>query len=175
MEVLTVLSALGIAGWVSAQLLLATPRQRAFALAAFASGVCAAALTISVHLVQLTAVRQLWRAGTIPDYRLVWPSILFAVEYVAWDFFLGLTMVFLGLGLRAGGRTRGVSLLLSGGVLCLAGLTGPLLGAMALQNLAVLGYAVLLPLAAFRSVATFRGPPGSPDLSSRPEGSPGGW
>jgi hypothetical protein len=162
MEVLTLLSALGIAGWVSAGLLLATPGQRAASLAAFAAGICASALTITVHLVQLTAVRQMWKSGVLADYRLVWPSPLFAVEYVAWDLFVGLAMVFLGLAHRAGGETRGRVLLLAGGTLCLVGLAGPLSGNMSLQNVALVGYGVLLPLAAYRSIATFRGDPTGP-------------
>lgn len=156
MEVLTILSALGLAGWVQARLLLAPPEARGFALAAFATGICASALTITVHLVQLTAVRQMWKAGVLEDYRLVWPSPLFAVEYAAWDLFVGLTMIFLGLAKGLETERRGRIPLLAGGSLCLMGLAGPLSGNMALQTLAVLGYGVLLPLAAYRSIATFR-------------------
>jgi hypothetical protein len=29
---------------------------------------------MAVHFVQLTAIRQLWHAGRLDDYRLVWPS-----------------------------------------------------------------------------------------------------
>jgi hypothetical protein len=161
MELLTIASAVGIAGWVIAQLLLATPRQRAFALAAFATGISASVLTISVHLVQLTAVRQMWRHGSLDDYTLVWPSPLFAVEYVAWDFFVGLTMILLGLSLRTEGVTRGSLLLIAGGCLCLVGLTGLAFGAHSLQDIAVFGYGVLLPLAAYRTAATFRAPTSS--------------
>jgi hypothetical protein len=162
MEVLTILSALGLSGWVAARLLLAAPHQRLFAVSAFAAGVCASALTITVHLVQLTAVRQMWKAGVLPDYRLVWPSPLFAVEYVAWDLFTGLTMIFLGLDQRTAGETGGRLPLLVGGGLCLVGFGGPLSGNLSLQNLAVLGYGVLLPLGAYLSIAGFRSEPTSP-------------
>src|SRR5438477_8024227 len=54
-------------------------------LTALAIGNVAVGLTMGVHFVQLTAIRQLWRAGRLVDYRLVWPSALFAVEYFVWD------------------------------------------------------------------------------------------
>lgn len=162
MEVLTIASAVGIAGWVIAQLLLATPRQRLLAVSAFATGISAAVLTISVHVVQLTAVRQMWRQGSLDEYRLVWPSPLFAVEYVAWDVFVGLTMILLGLGLGAERVARGSRLLVVGGCLCLLGLSGPVFGVMQLQNVALLGYGVLLPLAAYRVASTFRPVAASP-------------
>jgi len=157
MEILTILSALGISGWVVAEALEATPASRRFTVAALGAGVSASVLTITVHFVQLTAIRQMWRAGAVADYRLIWPSSLFAVEYVAWDFFMGLTMILLGLARRADRSPRGGGVLLLGGCLCLLGLAGPVTGRMSLQNVAVVGYGVLLPLAAFRSVQRFAG------------------
>ncbi len=101
-----------------------------------------------MHFVQLTAIRQLWRTGQLPDYRLVWPSAIFAVEYFAWDVLVGLSMVFAGISLGGDPRSRHArQALLIGGVLCLAGAAGPLAGRMLLQNVAVVGYALVLPVA----------------------------
>jgi hypothetical protein len=138
----------------------ADDRHQVQALAALALGILAAGFTMAVHFVQLTAVRQLWRAGATADYRLVWPSPQFAVEYLAWDLLVGLAVVVASsvfLGARTS-RPSGLALL-SSGVLCLAGLAGPLSGRMILQNIAVVGYAIVLPFAAALVARVFRATP----------------
>ncbi len=157
MEVLTILSALALLGLVIALWFLADSTRRVPALAALAIGSLAAGLTMAVHFVQLSAVRQLWRAGRAADYRLVWPSPLFAVEYFVWDVLVGLTMVAVALALAGGaGRGHARRAFLIGGVLCLAGVSGPLSGRMVLQNIAVAGYAVVFPIAAALAARVFR-------------------
>ena len=85
MEVLTVLSAFAILGFVVALQRFAGAVHPLRTMGALVVGSLGAGLTVTVHFVQLTAVRQLWRAGQVADYRLVWPSTIFAVEYAAWD------------------------------------------------------------------------------------------
>lgn len=156
MEGLTIASALALVGFVLAIGCFARAARRLYALAALLFGGLGAGLTMTVHFVQLTAVRQLWRAGQLADYRLVWPSMLFAVEYFAWDVLVGLTMVFAGLSLSAGVDTRSARrVLVLGGALCLAGAGGPLSGWMLLQNLSILGYAIVLPIAGVLSAHLF--------------------
>lgn len=158
MEVLTLISALGLVGLVLAIAAFTDSERRVHGTAALTFGALAAGLTAAVHFVQLTAVRQMWREGLLPDYRLVWPSTIFAVEYFAWDVLVGLMMVFASRALAGEARARSSSLvLLAGGILCLAGTAGPLTGRMMLQNIAVLGYAVLLPVAAALVLRLFRG------------------
>lgn len=113
-------------------------------------------MTIAVHFVQLTAIRQLWRAGIIADYRLVWPSALFALEYFAWDILVGVTLLAASFAIAAPHTAPARRALLIGGVLCLAGVTGPLSGRMLLQNVAVLGYAVVFPIAGALMARMFR-------------------
>jgi hypothetical protein len=149
MEGLTILSALGILGLILALWRFVEAARRLFALATLLFGSFGAVLTLAVHFVQLTAVRQLWQAGQLSDYRLIWPSMLFAVEYLAWDVLVGLTMACAGLALPA--TAKAVSArraLLGGGALCLVGVIGPLSGWMLVQNVAVFGYAIVLPVAA---------------------------
>ena len=149
MEILTIASALAILGLVVALSVLLSVERPVHARIVLVLGSLAAVLTMTVHFVQLTAVRQLWRAGRLPDYRLVWPSQLFAVEYFVWDILVGLTMLSAGLalsGLRTATRARWALLL--GGTLCILGVAGPASGRLGLQNVAVLGYAVVLPIAA---------------------------
>jgi len=157
MEVLTMVSALALLGLVIAIWCFADAGHRVPALTALAIGNVAVGLTMGVHFVQLTAIRQLWRAGRLVDYRLVWPSALFAVEYFVWDILVGFTLLsvaFALAGAHAAGPARRA--LVIGGVLCLTGVAGPLTGRMFLQNVAVLGYAVVLPIAGALAARMFR-------------------
>ncbi len=157
MEVLTMASALALVGFSVAISALSTPERRIFGLGTVVAGTIAAGLTLSVHFVQLTAIRQLWRSGTLADYRLVWPSPIFAVEYLAWDLLVGITMLLAAASLGEGhGKGGARTLLTVGGGFYIIGLVGPASGVMALQNIAVLGYAVLLPLAAWFTAGVFR-------------------
>jgi hypothetical protein len=160
MEVLTIISALTFLALLLAIKCFADDRHRVHALAALALGILATGCTTAVHFVQLTAVRQIWRAGAGADYRLIWPSPQFAVEYLAWDLFIGLALVLASSVLLGGRTSRAAGLaLLSSGVLCIAGLAGPLSGRMILQNIAVAGYAIVLPLAAALVARVFRATP----------------
>ena len=162
MEILTMVSALSLLGVVLAIWCFPAPGRRLHALAALGGGGLAVGLTLAVHFVQLTAVRQLWRAGRLADYRLVWPSALFAVEYFVWDVLVGFTMLSVGFalaGAHAASHARRAWLM--GGVLCIVGVAGPLSGRMLLQDIAVLGYAIVLPVAGALTARMFRQVPPS--------------
>lgn len=162
MEVLTMVSALSLLGLVIAIWCFANSGRRLHALAALAVGGLAVGLTMAVHFVQLTAVRQLWRAGRLVDYRLVWPSALFAVEYFVWDILVGFTMLSVGFAIPDGCATAHARRAWQiGGVLCIVGVAGPLSGRMPLQNIAVMGYAIVLPIAGALTARLFREAPPS--------------
>jgi len=148
MEGLTILSAVALIGLVIAVRGVAEPTRALFAQAALLFGSSGAVLTMAVHFVQLTAVRQLWQADQLADYRLVWPSMLFAVEYFAWDVLIGLAMICTGGSLLDISKaTSARRAFLIGGSLCLLGAVGPLSGWMVVQNVALFGYGVVLPVA----------------------------
>jgi len=76
---------------------------------------------------------------------------------LAWDLLVGLSLVCVSrvfVGDISLSRARRVLALC--GVLCLAGSVGPFSGTIAWQNIAVLGYAVALPLAAGLIARAFR-------------------
>jgi hypothetical protein len=157
MEILTMISGIALLGLVIAISCFADAGHRVHALTTLTLGSLAMGLTMAVHFVQLTAIRQLWRTGRMADYRLIWPSTLFAAEYFAWDILVGLTMVSASFALAGGSdamRARGAMLI--GGLLCLVGAAGPLSGRMAFQNVAVLGYAMVFPAAGALIVRVFR-------------------
>lgn len=130
----------------------------AFAFMALATG-----LTSAVHFVALTATRQLGSA------LLVWPSSAYAVELLAWDGFLGLSLVFAAFTLQRGGRERHVRRgLLACGLLCLLGVIGPAVGNMRLQLVGVFAYGVLLPVVSLLLSRLFRDDAGSEPAMNNP-------
>jgi hypothetical protein len=104
-----------------------------------------AGITICVHFVVLTVGRQA-DATSLPGYDLLlswkWPSMIYALDIAAWDFCLGVALLLAAPVLR-GWPARG---LVVGGVLCLGGLLGAVLGDMNVRNIGILGYAVILPI-----------------------------
>lgn len=151
MEGLTIASACAIVALVVAVHAHAPPYRAVHTMASLAFAVMFAGTTSVVHVVQLTALRQLGQDV------IAWPSALYAAELAAWDLFLGLALlfaapVFAGTGLEARIR-RGLALC---GVLCLAGLVGPAVGNMRLQLVGVAGYALVLPVVSVFLMAFFR-------------------
>jgi len=125
--------------------------KRAGALASLAFMTAFAVVTCGVHATRLIVVRQLPASDSIDldVLRLYpWPSVLLAVDLLAWDFFLGLALLLLAPTVsRGSGRLETVArrgLTLAGG-LCLVGFVGPLTGEMRVQYLAIAGYAFVLP------------------------------
>lgn len=136
---------------------------RPFALLALAFMAMLAAITCSVHFVILT-VGQSARAMADPALRhalaFEWPSVVYALDIMAWDLFFALSMLAAAVSFRGGRLARSirVAMIASAG-LALAGLIGVPLGNMQLRNIGVIGYvggflivAVLLAALFCRSV-----------------------
>jgi hypothetical protein len=152
MELLTILSSLPIVTLMAAVHERAAPGGRVYGVTALAFATAFAGATSAVHFTELTAVRQLGGGG------IAWPSRAYAVELLAWDVFLGLALVFAALAFEDFGNDRAARRgLLVCGALCLAGTVGPVVGNMRLQLAGVLGYAVVLPVVAFRLARLFAG------------------
>jgi hypothetical protein len=152
MEVLTLLSAPALLVTLAAVNEAAAPPQKHWGTVAFAFGILFTGLTSAVHFIELTARRQIGTGS------LVWPSPAYAAELLAWDWFLGLALlfaapVFVGDApqIRRVRRAFRVT-----GALCLVGTIGPVLGDMRLQRLGIVGYAVALPLTFFFLARLFR-------------------
>jgi hypothetical protein len=110
-----------------------------------------AGITSTVHFVELTASRQLG------DTEIAWPSASYAAELLAWDWFLGLTLLFAAPVFAGAGAERHLRRAFwFSGLLALAGTLGPLIGDMRLQRIGILGYAVVLPVAFFLLARYFR-------------------
>jgi hypothetical protein len=144
MEVLTLLSAPPMVVAIAAIHSHSSGDRKFFGMLALAFVILFAGTTSAVHFVELTASRQLATAG------IVWPSASYAVELLAWDWFLGLALLMAGLAFPASGRERRLrQWLWLSGALALLGTAGPVVGDMRLQRIGILGYAGVLPVAFF--------------------------
>ena len=110
-----------------------------------------AAITTSVHFVILTVGPQLQATGQswVPYViSFTWPSILYTLDILAWDWFFALSLLFASVVFTEGKVERAVRiLLLASGVLSLAGLVGVPLSDMQIRNIGIVGYAVVSPVA----------------------------
>ena len=151
MEIVTLIAAPLVVILMSAVYGYADRERKTIALASLSFAVLMAGMTSAVHFVSLTWGRQ---TGITT---LQWPSTLYALELLAWDVFLGLSLVcaapvFAGPGLNLAARWC-VSIT---GALCLVGTLGPIIGDMALQRIGILGYGVALPITCFILARVFR-------------------
>jgi hypothetical protein len=129
----------------------ASDERKTIGLLAFAFMLLATGTTSAVHFVNLTSTRQLGSA------LLVWPSPAYALELLAWDVFLGLSLVFAAFTFQGNGReNRAKRGLLVCGVLCLVGAIGPAVGNMRLQLVGVFAYGGVLPVVALLLSGIFR-------------------
>ncbi|KAA3650305.1 MAG: hypothetical protein DWP95_01470 [Proteobacteria bacterium] len=140
MEVLTLITAPLLVISMSAIHRIAPEDQKTYSLIALAFAIMVASLTGAVHFVGLTVLRQTGTEG------IVWPSIIYGVELLAWDIFLGLSLLFAAQVFQGSGLKRNIRIaLIITGALCLIGSLGPITGDMRLQFVSVLSYGILLP------------------------------
>jgi hypothetical protein len=111
-----------------------------------------AGVTCSVHIVVLTLSRQaaFFEQPWLPLFlSFRWPSVAYALDILAWDFFFALAMLFAApifSGSRLAQSIR-VLMILSA-VFALAGLSGVVAGDMQLRNIGIVGYAGVFPVVA---------------------------
>ena len=129
----------------------ARPEAKIFSLIALAFMIVLAAITTSVHFVilaigpQLEATGQSWVPFVIT---FTWPSILYTLDILAWDWFFALSLIFASVVFTGGKLERAIRMLLIvSGVLSLAGLIGVPLADMQIRNVGIIGYAVVSPIA----------------------------
>src|SRR6478609_8710910 len=122
---------------------------RMFSMIAFGWMLVAACLTMTVHVVELVVARRV-DPGAVPGFArlfgFAWPSMLYAVDVVAWDLMLGLSLLcaaFVFTGHRYRAVRRG---LMVSAALCLVGLVGPATDVLAWRGIGILGYVVAFPV-----------------------------
>jgi hypothetical protein len=130
----------------------ARPAAKVYSLTALAFMIVLVTITTSVHFVGLTVGPRLETTGLSWVPLIVsfeWPSIVYALDILAWDWFFALSILFAVPVFRGGGRLeRWVWILLFlSDLLSLAGLIGVPLADMQVRNIGVIGYAVVAPVA----------------------------
>ena len=130
----------------------ARPAAKVYSLTALVFMTVLATITTSVHFVGLTVGPRLEATGLswVPlVVSFEWPSIVYALDILAWDWFFALSILFAVPVFRGGSRLeRWVRiLLLVSGLLSLAGLIGVPLADMQVRNIGVVGYAIVAPVA----------------------------
>jgi hypothetical protein len=132
---------------------------KAFTRVALGWMMAAAAFTITVHFVELTVARHIDPA-TFPGYARIfdfeWPSMLYAVDIVAWDVFFGLSLLFAAPAFANNAKVRAG--LVTSGSLCLVGLVGPFANALAWRTIGILGYTIVFALTCLPLSRTFNEP-----------------
>jgi hypothetical protein len=152
LEVLLSLAALDLIVLMAAIYAYAPSDRKTLALAALAFTVAFAILTCGAHFASLTAGRQLDPAASPLLSRHLsfgkWPSLAMSVDLLAWDFFLGLAMIFASRVFQGGGIAAAVRVsMIVAGILCLIGALAPTTGQLQIQYVGIAGYILALPAA----------------------------
>ena len=173
LEILMILAALAMLTMMAAVHASAPAGAKTYSMAALAFMVLAVGTTCGIHFVELTVVRRIGPPSP-PELSVIffgqWPSVFFALDLLAWDLFLGLSLLFAapafkGDGLRAAVR---VALILSG-ALCVVGILGPALGDLRFQLPGIIGYATAFPVVCLLLAMQFsRGEPDPADAVPGP-------
>ena len=78
-----------------------------------------------------------------------WPSAVYVLDALAWDFFFGFFAIFLALSFERTGLDKWIrGFLILSGILSLAGLLGLALGNMDIRNIGILRYVGVFTIAA---------------------------
>ncbi len=102
-------------------------------------------LTVIAHFVNLTITRPLIaECINVPLYFQIgqWPSVEMSLDYLAWGLFLGTAFICTALTIPKNRNNAIKTTLLICGLLCLIGFMGPVIGAIDIWYIAVMGYIV---------------------------------
>lgn len=128
----------------------APPDAKAYSLIALIFMILLAGITSSVHFIILTVSHQIEATGLQLAPLLIsfkWPSVAYALDILAWDWFFALSFLFAAPVFRAGRLEATVRILMIiSGSLSLAGLIGVQLADMQVRNIGIVGYAVVAPI-----------------------------
>src|SRR5215203_5780462 len=122
-----------------------------------------AGVTSVVHFCVLTLSRQPEFAGRPWEslvFPFAWPSVVYALDILAWDVFFPLSVLFAAPVFRGSRLAAWIRVLIASGVLSLAGLSGVVACDMQLRNIGIVGYVgVFLVVAALLAILFYRATP----------------
>ena len=128
----------------------ASSEVKAYSFTALSFTILLAGITSSMHFVILTVSRQI-EATELDWFPLLfsfkWPSVAYALDILAWDWFFALSMLFAAPVFGVGRLEIAVrNLMIVSGILSLAGLIGVPLADMQVRNIGIIGYGVVTPV-----------------------------
>jgi hypothetical protein len=125
----------------------ASPEVKVYSLMALVCMILLAGITSCAHFVVLTVSHQIEAAGLTGAPLLIsfkWPSVVYSLDTLAWDWFFALSMLFAALVFKGNRLENSVRILMIiSGVLSLAGLIGVALADMQIRNIGIIGYTVV--------------------------------
>ncbi len=138
----------------------ASSETKAYSLTALIFMTLMACITSGVHFVVLTVSHQIEAAG-FPGASLLfafkWPSVIYTLDILAWDWFFALSMLFAALVFKKGKLERTVRFfMIASGVLSLLGLLGIPLANMNVRNIGIVGYTIVALVAFLLMGIVFR-------------------
>lgn len=123
--------------------------RKPYSLAAIVFAAILACLTSAVHFLILVLGREPDLAVWGRHLTFEWPSIVYALDILAWDWFFALSVLFAAPVFRGSRLANWIRyLLIASGVLAFAGLVGVVVGNMQIRNIGIVGYAGIFPFAA---------------------------
>ena len=151
MEILSILIALLMTISIVAVHYYAAPVDKFFSLTSLMFMLVATSITSCVHFLILS-ISQSAEANQLTNYSFLfsfkWPSIVYALDILAWDLFFGLSMLFAVPVFKKDRFEKNLKILLiTSGILSLFGLIGVPLQNMQIRNIGIIGYAVVAPVA----------------------------
>src|SRR5215217_6207249 len=118
----------------------------------------AAATVILLVAYALTLAGRPWESLV---FQFAWPSVVYALDILAWDLFFPLSVLFAAPVFRGSRLAAWIRvLMIASGVLSLAGLSGVVAGDMQLRNIGIVGYVgVFLVVATLLAILFYRATP----------------
>jgi hypothetical protein len=127
----------------------APEEKKALSMAALVFMALVAVVTSAVHFAILTLSRQDAFQGSGWLLAFTWPSVVYALDILAWDLLFPVSVLFAVPVFNSGPLERSIRLsLATSGILAVTGLAGVFLNDMDVRNIGIVGYAVVFPLAA---------------------------
>ena len=151
MEIMSILIALLMTISMVAVHIYASSVDKFFSLTAMTFMFIATGITTSVHFIILSLnnsaePHQLINFSILFTFK--WPSVVYALDILAWDLFFGLSMLFAAQVFKKDRFERNLKkLLITTGTLSLIGLIGVPLQNMQIRNIGIIGYAITGPVA----------------------------
>jgi len=151
MEILSILIATLMAVSLVAMHYSAAPDDKFYSLTALILMFITTAITSCVHFLILSlsyTTEVVQESNFLFFFSFRWPSVVYVLDILAWDFFFGLSMLFLVPVFKKTRLEKNLkTVLLVSGILSLIGLIGVPLQNMQIRNIGIIGYAVAGPIA----------------------------